>query len=56
MDLPSNLDLINASRDKSQPIVDMFQLLTLNKRITANEEGLTKMASMIEDLARQTEG
>lgn len=55
-ELPSNLDLINASRDKSQPIVDMFQILSLNKRIGATEEGITKMASMVEDLARSTPG
>lgn len=53
-ELPSNLGLFVAIKDKNQPIVDMFQILTLNKRILAAEEGIKKMGSMIEDLARNS--
>lgn len=59
--MSSNRDLIDAVRSvhtqgsvQPSPMVDMFQILTLNKRIDAAEIGMQKLASMIEDLAKQT--
>lgn len=34
----------------------MYQLLSLTKRVEAAEVGMAKMASMIEDLARESGG
>ncbi|KAF5284380.1 hypothetical protein FQA39_LY17055 [Lamprigera yunnana] len=52
--LPANVDLITAIRSSStSPVLDMFQILTLNKRIDASEEAVNKLATMIEDLARE---
>ncbi|CAG9773747.1 unnamed protein product [Ceutorhynchus assimilis] len=57
-DLPSSLGLIEACRNSrnstssNSPILDMFQILTLVKRLDATELVVTKMASMIEDLAQ----
>lgn len=54
-ELPSNLGLFKAVKDKNSPIVDMFQLLSLNKRVVAAEEGMKKLGSMMEDIARNTD-
>lgn len=57
MELPANSGLIEAVRatgeDKSSPVLDMFQILNLTKRLDAAETGINKLASMIEDLARE---
>lgn len=42
--------------EKSNPVLDMFQILTLTKRVDGTEQGISKLASMIEDLARETPG
>ncbi|KAF2896223.1 hypothetical protein ILUMI_09953 [Ignelater luminosus] len=59
-ELPANMGLIealrNSSVDKSSPVLDMFQILTLSKRIDATETGIGKLASMVEDLAREASG
>lgn len=53
-ELPANVDLISAIRSANpSPVLDMFQILTLTKRIEASEEAVSKLASMIEDLARE---
>ncbi|ENN75980.1 hypothetical protein D910_08006, partial [Dendroctonus ponderosae] len=55
-DLPGNIGLIDAIRTSkdggTSPILDMFQILTLVKRLDATEVAMNKMASMIEDLAK----
>lgn len=45
-----------AGVDKSNPLLDMFQILNLTKRVDGAEEGISKLASMIEDLAREGPG
>lgn len=42
--------------DKSSPVLDMFQILNLTKRVDGTETGLNKLASMVEDLARERPG
>lgn len=60
-ELPENTGLLDALRsmemeeDKS-PLVDMFQILSLTKRIDGVEMGISKLASMMEDLAKATSG
>lgn len=59
VELPETTGLIEALRtaeeDKS-PLVDMFQILSLTKRLDGVELSLGKLASMMEDLARTTTG
>ncbi|KAF5295166.1 hypothetical protein FQR65_LT10554 [Abscondita terminalis] len=53
-DLPANTDLIEALRPHNEaPVLEMYQVLSLTKRMDANEVGLKKLASMIEDLAKE---
>ncbi|XP_045478226.1 uncharacterized protein LOC123683316 isoform X2 [Harmonia axyridis] len=57
--MSNNSDLVKAVRTsvtgaESGPIVDMYQMLSLTKRVEAAEVGMAKMASMIEDLARES--
>ncbi|XP_044759238.1 uncharacterized protein LOC123316976 isoform X2 [Coccinella septempunctata] len=59
--MSNNSELVKAVRTsvtggESGPIVDMYQLLSLTKRVEAAEMGMAKMASMIEDLARESGG
>lgn len=57
IDLPENTGLIEALRTSEEdktPLVDMFQILSLTKRIDGVETGLSKLASMMEDLAKTT--
>lgn len=59
VDLPENTGLIEAIRSMEEdktPLVDMFQILSLTRRIDGVETGLSKLASMMEDLARATTG
>ncbi|CAH1376337.1 unnamed protein product [Tenebrio molitor] len=52
-ELPGNMGLIEATRKQSGPILDMFHILNLTKRMDANETAVEKMGSLIEDLAQQ---
>lgn len=57
VDLPANTGLLQAIRSMEEdktPILDMFQILSLTKRIDGAEAGMAKLASMMEDLARNT--
>lgn len=59
IDLPENTGLIEALRTAEEdktPLVDMFQILSLTKRIDGVETGMSKLASMMEDLAKATAG
>ncbi|XP_060523196.1 uncharacterized protein LOC132700092 [Cylas formicarius] len=60
IELPANIGLIEALRadsaDKASPVLDMFQILNLAKRLDAMEVAMSKMASMIEYLAREQDG
>lgn len=48
-----HLPVLRSSKDGgTSPILDMFQILTLVKRLDATEVAINKMASMIEDLAK----
>ncbi|KAK9883282.1 hypothetical protein WA026_001466 [Henosepilachna vigintioctopunctata] len=55
--MSSNTELMKAVRtstDKvASPVVDMYQILSLTKRVEAAELGMSKIASMIEDLAKE---
>lgn len=42
--------------DKTSPVLDMFQILNLTKRVDGTEMGINKLASMIEDLAKERPG
>ncbi|XP_031353727.1 uncharacterized protein LOC116178381 isoform X2 [Photinus pyralis] len=53
--LPSSLGIIDAIRSKEtdSQLVDMFQFLTITKRMDAFEGGIHKLAAVVEDLARE---
>lgn len=53
-EMPGNMGLLDAARDK-KPVVDMYQILSLSKRVQAAEEGMEKLASMMEDWAKNTQ-
>ncbi|XP_044252490.1 uncharacterized protein LOC123003652 [Tribolium madens] len=55
-ELPANMGLIEATRSQSSPILDMFQILHLTKRMDANETALEKIGSLIEDLVKSDKG
>ena len=56
--LPSNQHIIDQSKElkkstsdsKHGPIMDVWQYTQLSKRLEANEEGLTKLTSLLQDL------
>ena len=56
--LPSNQHIIDQSKElkrstnesKSNPILEVWQYTQLSKRLEANEEGLTKLTSLLQDL------
>ncbi|KAK0048447.1 glutamine-rich protein 2 isoform X2 [Biomphalaria pfeifferi] len=53
--LPSNKQLHErtlGSVDAERPVSEMLQTLQLKKRVDANDEGLNKLASLIEDLMK----
>ncbi|KAK7002584.1 Glutamine-rich protein 2 [Biomphalaria glabrata] len=53
--LPSNKQLHErtlGSADAERPVSEMLQTLQLKKRVDANDEGLNKLASLIEDLMK----
>ncbi|KAH3861350.1 hypothetical protein DPMN_024277 [Dreissena polymorpha] len=57
--LPSNLELFNrATKSKAEsgterPVADMWQYMQLKKRVDANEEGVSKLFSLVEDMMKQ---
>lgn len=57
--LPSNSELFNrATQSKGEiaserPVADMWQYMQLKKRVDANEEGVGKLFSMIEDMMKE---
>ncbi|CAG9854042.1 unnamed protein product [Phyllotreta striolata] len=53
-DLPGNLKLVESVKqgDKT-PVLDMFQMLNIKKRMDAIEESMTKVASMIESAVKE---
>ncbi|GJQ71915.1 hypothetical protein Trydic_g3024 [Trypoxylus dichotomus] len=56
-ELPGNAALLEALRtagiDKSTPVLDMFRTMTLAKKVEATEDSVEKLASIVEDLAKQ---
>ncbi|XP_077867171.1 uncharacterized protein LOC100378873 [Saccoglossus kowalevskii] len=50
--LPSNEELMERSRslEKTTPVSDMWQQMQLQKRVDANEEGIAKLMSMVDDM------
>ncbi|XP_070581419.1 uncharacterized protein C16orf96-like isoform X11 [Ptychodera flava] len=50
--LPSNQQLMDRSRssEKVTPVSDMWQQMQMSKRIDANEEGVAKLMSMVDDV------
>ncbi|RZC33511.1 intracellular protein transport protein USO1-like [Asbolus verrucosus] len=53
-EMPGNMGLIEATRTGSSPILDMFQILTLIKRMDAAETAMEKLHSLMEEIVRQT--
>ncbi|XP_025833108.1 uncharacterized protein LOC108734577 isoform X2 [Agrilus planipennis] len=52
-DLPSNQGLMEALQsEKTTPVLDMFQILNLKKRVDGVEVGINKLGSIFEDLAK----
>ncbi|XP_049948367.1 uncharacterized protein LOC126456667 [Schistocerca serialis cubense] len=53
--LPTNEDLIRRSRvsSDSTPVKDMWQFLNLTKRLDAVEEGIERLTSVLQDIAKQ---
>ncbi|XP_013414944.1 uncharacterized protein C16orf96 homolog isoform X2 [Lingula anatina] len=54
--LPTNSDLFDRARgsgDKPRPVADMWQYMQLNRRVDANEEGIGKLMTIVEDLMRE---
>ena len=45
----------NIGGDKPSPVLDMFQILNLNKRVDAAEQGMEKIASLVEETVRNVE-
>ncbi|KAK9886977.1 hypothetical protein WA026_019234 [Henosepilachna vigintioctopunctata] len=57
--LPSNNDIFNAVKNKNgqpTPIGDMYQMLTITKRVDATEQAITKVATFVEDLTKYIQG
>ncbi|XP_077979957.1 uncharacterized protein LOC144435245 isoform X2 [Glandiceps talaboti] len=50
--LPSNQQLMDRSRssEKVTPVSDMWQQMQMAKRVDANEEGIAKLMSMVDDM------
>ncbi|XP_046359382.2 uncharacterized protein LOC124137222 isoform X2 [Haliotis rufescens] len=54
--LPTNSDLFERAKakgDGERPIADMWQYMQLKKRVDANEEGVGKLMSLVEDLMKE---
>lgn len=57
--LPSNQDIINKSKDLKKssnaagPILEIWQYTQLSKRLESNEEGITKLTSLLQDLINE---
>ncbi|XP_071476693.1 uncharacterized protein [Diadema antillarum] len=59
--LPSNQSLMARSGtsvdgNKTTPVSDMWQLMQVQKKAAANEEGVSKLMSMVEDIMRELRG
>ncbi|CAL8125231.1 unnamed protein product [Orchesella dallaii] len=50
--LPGNQELLDKARQDGMSVNDMWQIIQLNNRIAAAEAAIQKMASLIEDLAK----
>lgn len=50
MDLPKNCSLLDAMKNKDKPVLEIFQVMSLAKRVDAAESQLKKIGSLIEDL------
>lgn len=56
--LPSNQNIIDKSKDikhgtSAGPVLEIWQYTQLSKRVESNEEGLTKMTSLLQDLINE---
>ncbi|RNA31853.1 glutamine-rich 2-like isoform X4 [Brachionus plicatilis] len=52
--LPSNQQIIDRSKDsKSGHILEIWQYTQLSKRLESNEEGITKLTSLVQDLINE---
>lgn len=51
-ELPANMGLIEATKRDSGPVLEMFQVLNLTKRMDANEASLAKIGSLLEDFVK----
>ncbi|CAL1531314.1 unnamed protein product [Lymnaea stagnalis] len=53
--LPSNQQLLNRTKgiESERPVSDMWQSLQLKKRVDANEEGISKLVSLFEDMMKE---
>ncbi|XP_059163883.1 uncharacterized protein C16orf96 homolog [Physella acuta] len=53
--LPSNEELLSRTQGKEseRPVSDMWQAMQLKKRIESNEEGVSKLMSLVEDMMKE---
>lgn len=55
--LPSNSELFarttQSTVEKERPVADMWQYMQLKKRVDANEEGVGKLFSLVEDMMKE---
>lgn len=56
--LPSNQHIIDKSKDLKQgtssgPVLEIWQYTQLSKRVESNEEGITKMTSLLQELINE---
>ncbi|ELT99028.1 hypothetical protein CAPTEDRAFT_227426 [Capitella teleta] len=52
--LPSNEELFNRAKDEGKrPVTDMWQSMQLSSKVNANEEGVKKLMSLVEDLMKE---
>ncbi|KAK2162512.1 hypothetical protein LSH36_97g05033 [Paralvinella palmiformis] len=55
-DLPSNSELFERAKsdgEKPRPVSDMWQTIQLARRVDANEDGVNKLMSLVEDMMRE---
>ncbi|CAH0563971.1 unnamed protein product [Brassicogethes aeneus] len=56
-ELPGNLGLVNTIRsEKPSPVLDMFHIMKISKRVDALDAGMKKISSLVEDLALEKKG
>lgn len=54
--LPSNQNIIEKSKDLkrfSSPVLEIWQYTQISKRLESNEEGITKLTSLLQDLINE---